>query len=157
LKLQLWVLPLFGDRKPFPYINSSSQERQGTFSPDGRWVAYMSDETGRPEVFVAPFPWSGARWQVSNGGGADPRWRADGKELFYFDFSGIAAVEVDTSGSAFRVGNTRLLFRMPVKGLGREYAPTRDGQRFIAITPSEGNSQSLTLVQNWPAELKRNQ
>ncbi len=153
---QLWVVPLFGDRKPFPYTKSSLQERGGVFSPDGRWVAYQSNETGRPEVSVAPFPWTGAKWQVSNGGGADPRWRADGKELYYFDFSGIAAVEVNGAGTAFQVGNGKPLFRLPVRGLGREYAPTRDGQRFIAITPSEGSSQSLTLVQNWTVELEKN-
>jgi Tol biopolymer transport system component len=152
---QIWVLPLFGDRKPFPYTNAMVQERGGVFSPDGRWVAYMSSDTGRPEIYVAPFPWTGAKWQVSNGGGADPRWRADGRELYYFDFSGIAAVEVNATGSAFQVGKNTPLFRLPVRGLGREYAPTRDGQRFIAITPSEGSSQSLTLVQNWPAELKK--
>lgn len=117
-------------------------------------MAYVSDEAGRPEVFVAPFPWIGTKWQVSNGGGVDPHWRADGKELFYFDFTGIAAAEVNGSGSSFEVGGSKLLFRFPVRGVGREYIPTKDGQRFIAIAPNAGSSQSLTLVQNWPAELK---
>ena len=152
---QLWVVPLFGDGKPFPYSKSSAPDRGGVFSPDGRWVAYMSNETGRPEIYVAPFPWTGAKWQVSNGGGADARWRADGKELYYFDFNGITAVEVDGKGATFQVGNSKLLFRLPVRGLSREYAPTRDGQRFIAIAASEGSSQVLTLVQNWTAELKK--
>ncbi|MGA3053594.1 MAG: protein kinase [Candidatus Korobacteraceae bacterium] len=148
----LWVLPLSGGSKPFPYSSGSSR---GTFSPDGRWVAYVAQEGGRPEVFVAPFPWTGAKWQVSNGGGAGPRWRADGKELFYFDFNGITAVEVGSAGSAFQVGSSKLLFRLPMRGtIAREYAPSHDGQRFLAVTPSEGSSQSLTLVQNWPAELK---
>jgi Tol biopolymer transport system component len=155
VNVQLWVVPMFGDQKPFPYTKSSAQERDGSFSPDGRWVAYMSNETGRPEIFVAPFPWTGAKWQVSNGGGADARWRADGKELYYFDFTGIAAAEVDGKGSEFKVGGTKPLFRLSVKSLSREYAPTHDGQRFIAIAASEGASQSLTLVQNWTAELKR--
>jgi Tol biopolymer transport system component len=152
---QLWILPLFGDRKPFPYTGMNVQERSGTFSPDARWVAYMSNETGRPEVYVSPFPWTGARWQISNGGGSSPRWRADGKELFYFDFSGIAAVAVDGGGSSFQIGATKQLFRLPLRGLSREYAASRDGQRIIAITPSEGTSQSLTLVQNWMAEIKK--
>ncbi len=148
----LWVLSLSGDSKPFPYTSGSSR---GTFSPDGHWVAYVAQEGGRPEVFVAPFPWTGAKWQVSNGGGAGPRWRADGKELFYFDFNGVTAVEVDGARSAFQVGSSKLLFRLPLRGImSREYAPSHDGQRFIAVTPSEGSSQSLTLVQNWPAELK---
>jgi eukaryotic-like serine/threonine-protein kinase len=150
----LWVLPLFGDRKPFKYMDSSVMQRGGTFSPDGRWVAYNSDESGRPEIFVASFPWTGTKWQVSNGGGVDPRWRADGKELYYFDFVGIAAAEVNGSGSAFQVGGSKLLFRFPVRGVSREYAVSKDGQRFLTIAPNQGASQSLTLVQNWPAELK---
>jgi Tol biopolymer transport system component len=157
LNLELWVLPMFGDRKPFAYTNSTAkvQERGGSFSPDGRWVAYMSDEGGRPEIFVAPFPWTGTKWQISNGGGADPRWRPDGKELFYFDFNGIAAVEVNGSGNAFEVGSSKPLFRLPVRGISREFAPSKDGQRFLAIVPNSGASQQLTFVQNWPADLKK--
>ena len=153
MNTDLWVLPLSGDAKPFPYTSGSSR---GAFSPDGHWVAYVAQEGGRPEVFVAPFPWTGAKWQVSNGGGTGPRWRDDGKELFYFDLNGVTAVAVDGAGSTFQVGSSKLLFRLPLRGIiGREYAPTRDGQRFIAVTPSEGSSQSLTLVQNCPAELKK--
>jgi eukaryotic-like serine/threonine-protein kinase len=155
LNQQLWVLPLFGDGKPFPYISSATGDFEGVFSPDGRWVAYQSNEGGRPEVFVALFPWTGAKWQISNGSGTSPRWRADGKELYYFDFSGPRAVEVDGTGSAFQVGKSTPLFRLPLRGLTREYAPTRDGRRFLAIAPSENGSQSLTLVQNWLAELKK--
>ena len=152
LNTDVWALPMTGSGKPFLYATGASR---GTFSPDGRWVAYVGQEGGRPEVFVAPFPWTGTKWQVSNGGGAGPRWREDGKELFYFDLNGVMAVQVDGSGSAFDVGGNKLLFRLPLRGIiGREYAPTRDGQRFIAVTPSEGSSQSLTLVQNWAAELK---
>ena len=152
INTDLWVLPLSGDSKPFFFTSGASR---GTFSPDGRWVSYVATEGGRPEVFVAPFPWTGTKWQISNGGGAGPRWRADGKELFYFDLTGITAVEVDGAGSAFQVGSSKLLFRLPLRGIiSREYAPSRDGQRFLAVTPSEGSSQSLTLVQNWPAELK---
>ena len=151
--VDLWVLPLAGDHKPFAYTSVASR---GTFSPDGRWVAYVGQEGGRPEIFVAPFPWTGAKWQISNGGGASPRWSADGKELFYFDLTGIVAVEVNGSGSAFQVGSSKQLFRLPLRGIiAREYSPTHDGQRFIAISPSEGSSQSLTLVQNWQAELKK--
>jgi Tol biopolymer transport system component len=149
---ELWVVPLSGNGKPFSYTSASSR---GAFSPDSHWVAYVAQEGGRPEVFVAPFPWTGAKWQVSNGGGTGPRWREDGKELFYFDLNGIIAVEVDGADSTFQAGSSKLLFRIPLRGIiGREYAPSRDGQRFIAVTPNEGSSQSLTLVQNWPAELE---
>ena len=146
----IFVLPMFGDRKPIKYTGG----RQGVFSPDGRWVAYTFIESGQvPQIFVAPFPWTGAKWQVSQGLGAEPRWRADGKELFYFDLAQIYAAQVDGSGSAFQVGNSRPLFRVAMAGLSVEYSPTLDGQRFIAIAPGEGSSQTLTLVQNWTAEL----
>ncbi len=153
LNADLWVVRPAGDGKPFVYTTAASR---GAFSPDGHWVAYVAQEGGRPEVFVAPFPWTGAKWQVSNGGGTGPRWRNDGKELFYFDLNGVIAVEVNGAGSTFEIGSSKLLFRLPLRGIiGREFAPTPDGQRFIAVTPSEGDSQSLTLVQNWTAELKK--
>ena len=109
-----------------------------------------------PEVFVSPFPWTGAKWQVSNAIGTQPQFRADGKELFYYDLSDIVAVDVNGSGPAFQVGNSKHLFHVSLHGLvAREYGVTRDGQRFLAIVPREGSSQLLTLVQNWPAELKQ--
>jgi eukaryotic-like serine/threonine-protein kinase len=148
----LYVLPMFGDRKPIKY----TQGRQGAFSPDGRWVAYAYNEAGRaPEIFVAPFPWTGAKWQISQELGAEPRWRADGKELFYYDLSRLLAAEVNGSGGTFEVGNSKPLFHLGLTGISLEYSPSRDGQRFIAITPSERSSQSLTLVQNWETELKQ--
>ena len=153
LSTDIWVVPLSGDRKPFAYATGVSR---GAFSPDGHWVAFVGHESGRPEVFVAPFPWTGAKWQVSNGGGVGPRWRADGKELYYFDLNGIVAVAVDGSGSSFQVGESKQLFRIPMRGIvAREFSPSKDGQKFIAVSPSEGSSQSLTLVQNWLAELKK--
>src|SRR5207249_5041905 len=83
-KYDLWVLPMFGDRKPFPYVQSDFNEAHAKFSPDGKWVAYGSDEIGRTEIYVRRFPNAGAgKWQVSTGGGDQPYWRADGKELFY--------------------------------------------------------------------------
>ncbi|MFZ0735212.1 MAG: protein kinase [Candidatus Sulfotelmatobacter sp.] len=155
LNLKLWVLPLSGDRKPFQYAESDAKEIEGVFSPDGRWVAYTSTEMNRPEIFVAPFPWTGARWQVSSGSGLEPRWRADGKELDYYDLSGIIAVQVDGSGSDFRVGGSQPLFHLALAGASREFDMTRDAQRFVGITPSEGASQGLTVVQNWLSELKK--
>lgn len=79
----LWVLPVSSDRKPEPFVQTPSNEMQGQFSPDGRLVAYVSDETNRNEVYVQTFPASAHRWQVSTGGGSQPRWRRDGRELFY--------------------------------------------------------------------------
>ena len=156
LDLHIWVLPLFGDRKPFQYGEGTGHQYHGAFSPDGRWVAYTaSDETGQPQIFVAPFPWTGAKWQVSNGASGEPHWRGDGKEIYYYDFTGLSAVEVNGTGSAFEVLGSKKLFPLPLRDLNLEYAPSRDGQRFVAITASEGSSQLLTLVQNWPEELKK--
>jgi eukaryotic-like serine/threonine-protein kinase len=156
-----WALPMSGDKpsddKPSDHtpIKYCENCREAVFSPNGRWVAYVFTQAGQvPELFVAPFPWTGARWQVSQGIGSQPRWRADGKELYYYDLSQLYAVEVEGSGSTFQVGNSTPLFHLGLAGLSMEYSATRDGQRFIAITPSDGNSQQLTLVQNWTGELK---
>ena len=81
--VDVWVLPMAGDPKPWSFLNSTFNERTGAFSPDGHWVAYQSDESGRVEVYVRPFPGPGGQWQVSTAGGKDPRWRPDGKELYY--------------------------------------------------------------------------
>jgi serine/threonine protein kinase len=149
----LSVLPLNGDRQPVRYPPNSEF---GEFSPDGRWIAYASlEQGGAPIVFVAPYPPTGAKWQISSSTGAFPRWRGDGKEIYFFDFLGLSAVEVDGTGAEFRVGSAKQLFRVPQSGLDREYAVTRDGQRFLAIVNGEGQSRPLNLVQNWPAELKR--
>jgi Tol biopolymer transport system component len=97
----LWVLPMegAGERKPAPFLTTRSNERMGRFSPDGRWIAYASDESGRPEIYVRPFPvpaGGGGTWTVSQGGGFAPRWRRDGTELFYITADG----QVMASGSA---------------------------------------------------------
>jgi serine/threonine protein kinase len=155
LNQRLWVLPLFGDHKPYRYTDSPGQELGGVLSPDGRWVAYTTTESGHPQVFVAPFPWTGAKWEISGANGLEAIWRPDGKELYYFDLQQMMAVGVDGSSSEFHVGSSKPLFRLGLAGLAIEYAVTRDGQRLIAITPAEGNSQALNLVQNWPAELKK--
>ncbi len=76
-------MPLEGERKPVPYLQTEFNEQQAKFSPDGRWVAYDSDESTRPEVYVQPYPPTGAKWMISKNGGAHPMWRRDGKELFH--------------------------------------------------------------------------
>jgi Tol biopolymer transport system component len=156
-KLHVMVLPMFGDSKPFPYASSSTDEESAAFSPDGRWVAFNSNETGRPEVYVAPFPWTGAKWQISTDGGTWPRWRGDGKELFFFDFGSgqLSSAQVDGNGATFLVVGTKPLFRLNLETISRQYQPTHDAQRFLAISRNGGSSQPLTLVQNWTAELKK--
>src|SRR5262249_24783860 len=106
-RLDVWILPLFGDRKPFPFLQTDFIEAGAEFSPNGRWIAYTSEESGRPQVYVMPFPASaaGGKWQVSAVGGREPRWRRDGKELFFWGLDNkLTAAEVEEKGSSFQVG-----------------------------------------------------
>ncbi len=94
----IWALPLVGDRKPFPVIQTEFTESLGAFSPDGRWIAYTTDETGQPNVYVQPFLRAGGKYRISPNGGRNPHWRADGKELFYLDADGaMTAVPIDAT------------------------------------------------------------
>src|SRR5262249_52839116 len=79
----LWVLPVSADKKPIPFLKTPAEEREGQFSPDGKWIAYQSNETGRFEIWVQPFPGPGAKFHISSDGGAQPRWNKNGKEIFY--------------------------------------------------------------------------
>jgi Tol biopolymer transport system component len=152
----LWVLPLSGDRKPIPFLRTEFYEGQGQFSPDGRWMAYVSNESGRAEVYVQAFPASGGKWQISTAGGFFPRWRGDGKELFYRAADRkIMAVSVQAD-STLRVGQPRALFEIRVSDVPvNPYTVSADGQRFLVNTPTEeSNASPITVVLNWTAELK---
>ena len=158
----LWVLPLSGDRKPFPFLETPFIETQGQFSPDGLWVAYASGERpGQLEVYVTPFPGPGAKWRVSTAGGSWPRWRRDGKEIFYLasDNTLIAAI-VTGQASGFDVGAVRPLFRVSRRPMVRldayPYDVSSDGQRFLVNTLVEdATSTAITLVVNWTTGLKK--
>jgi dipeptidyl aminopeptidase/acylaminoacyl peptidase len=153
----LWVLPLFGDRKPFPFLQTQFDEGFGGFSPDGRWIAYASNESGRNEVYVAPFPGPGGKWQLSAAGGSQPRWRRDGKEIFYLGPDNrLVSAAANGAGSAFEVGAVRPLFDMrAITSQGWMYDVSPDGQRFLVNTlAEEAASVPITLVVNWPALLK---
>jgi serine/threonine protein kinase len=152
----IWVLPLFGDRQPFPFLQTPFNEAQGRFSPDGRWVAYVSFESGRPEVYVAPFPSATGKWRISTAGGSWPLWRRDGKELFYVQSQNkLMAAAVDGVGSVFKVGAARLLFETGWKSFGNPCVASGDGQRFLVnMLAEETTSVPITLVVNWPALLK---
>jgi Tol biopolymer transport system component/predicted Ser/Thr protein kinase len=159
----LWIAPQFperagGDRKPFPYLQTQFNEFGGAFSPDGRWVAYISDESGRDEIYVQAFPLSGAKFQISTGGGVEPAWRSDGTELFYRSADGnLMAVSVK-SGATFETSVPKSLFPLvvPAGGVGRQsYAVTNDGQRFLVAASVGEKSVPLTVVLNWPVALKK--
>jgi eukaryotic-like serine/threonine-protein kinase len=166
----LWALPdangpIGEDRKPVPYLVTPFNETQAKFSPDSKWVAYTSNESGTAEVYVRPFPASsGGKWLVSTGGGTEVTWRPDGKELFYLAPGGmLMAADVHASGSAFEVGAPKQLFRPQILGgLGGgpnsswRYAVSRDGQRFLMNTALDQSvSAPVTVVTNWTADLKK--
>jgi serine/threonine protein kinase/Tol biopolymer transport system component len=155
----VWVLPLSGPRTPFAFIASPFQDGWAQFSSDGRWVAYSSDESGRPEIYVAPFPGPGAKWQISEAGGSHPRWRLDGKELFYHSPDNkLMAATIGRRAGRIDVEAVQLLFetRTPGGGVRSFYDVSGDGRRFLHSVPIEQtDSASLTLVTNWPALLKK--
>jgi eukaryotic-like serine/threonine-protein kinase len=157
-RIHLYVLPLSGDRKPVPFLNAEFPSGQGQFSPNGRWVAYRSAESGRPEIYVQGFTLDASqprgKWQVSVAGGEVPRWRRDGKELYY-EFNGnYFAVDVKTDGPSFEAGIPRLLFEAPTIfsniGSGHPFVVTHDGQRFLILTPLEKTTSApIEVLVNW--------
>jgi hypothetical protein len=154
---EIWMLPLSGERKPYPFLQSPFNQLGARFSPDGKWVAYTSLESGRAEVYVVPFPGPGGKWQVSTGGGNWPRWRRDGKEIFYLSTDNkVMAAEVRASGSSFEIGTVRALFETrPYRSGGSVFDVTADGQRFIIEYAGEQPTAAITLVVNWTAEAKK--
>ena len=154
----LFVLPLTGDRKPVPFLNTQFNESYGRFSPDGRWVAYRSNESGKFEIYVAPFPGPGGKRQISTSGGGFPRWRRDGTEIFYLaPDNKLMVAAVSGKGSSFEVGAVKPLFDTRVfTGLRYPYDVAADGQRFLVNTvPGQASSAPVTVVVNWTAGLKK--
>jgi serine/threonine-protein kinase len=149
-----------GDRRPQPYLQAAFSQGAAQFSPDGQWVAYVSNESGRYEVYVRSFSDVHMKWQVSDGGGVEPVWARNGGELFYRDNDRSVAVEI-TTRPAFGVGKPKVLFRgQYVKGStavgAAGYDVSLDGQRFLMVKPvGQGEATQINVVQNWFAELKR--
>jgi serine/threonine protein kinase/Tol biopolymer transport system component len=159
-RLDLWVLPLFGDKKPISFLQTSFNEDGPRFSPDGHFIAYYSDDSGPYEVYVQPFPASGAKWQISSGGGMQPRWRRDGKELFFMaPNKKLMAVDVNLGNGTFEAGVPKLLFQtrsIGYPGPRNTYECSADGQRFLINSlQSDAGSIPVTVVVNWTADLKR--
>ncbi len=155
----LWVFPVQGERKPRPLVRTPFAERGAAFSPDGRWVAYTSNEGGPWQVYVQPFEGSGGKAQVSNDGGTEAVWARDGRELFYRNKDSLMAVSVQAADS-FVAGKPRLLFegayaKGPVAGF-TNYDVTPDGQRFLMVKSEKDSAPTqLSVVLNWFEELKR--
>jgi Tol biopolymer transport system component len=154
----LWLLPLEGERNPKPFLKTQFSERMAVISPDGRWVAYCSNESGRDEIYVATFPQLSGKWQASVDGGIEPQWRGDGKELFFTDDTRkLMAVEVKPGSGAFEAEAPKLLFETQLFNPPNRnrYVVTGDGQRFLVITRLEDTRTPINVVVNWLAELKQ--
>jgi len=159
--LDVWTLALQGDRTPVPVINSAASESRSAFSPDGRFVAYESSESGRPEVYLLPFPPVGRGRPISATGGRNPHWRADGQEIFFLGDAGVMRAAVTRSASGLEIGVPEPLFELASR-LGSRwpqmlsaqvnlYNVTPDGQRFLFALPQDRSQETVTLVVNWPA------
>jgi len=155
----IWLLPVEGERKPYPFLQTPSNESAPRFSQDGRWLAYVSDETGRFEVYVQSFPGPGGKWQISTEGGSEPVWNPNGRELFYRNGDKVMAVDIMTE-TVFTVGKPKVLFegRYEKSTVSRaNYDITPDGQRFLMVKPGEQEQPptQINVVLNWFEELKR--
>ena len=156
---EIWALPMTGDPKPFPVAQVPSYHLLwADFSPDGKWFTYQSDESGRTQIYAAPFPHPGSRWQVSSDGGVQPLWR--GNEVFFWNAGQLWAAEVHAVGSGLQLGTPHALFTLSTTStlgqLRHTYDVTRDGKRFVISTGAQTPSGTpITLVVNWPEELKK--
>jgi Tol biopolymer transport system component len=165
-KRDIWVIPVTPDgklvdgAKPRPYVRTPANEFYARFSPgrSPRWVAYISDESGRDEVYVQTFPEAHGKWQISSGGGDDPLWGASDQELFYrTPDRGVVAVSLRLTSESVEVQGRRELFRLPstIEKVSRPFEVTADGQRFLVRAAPEQASRSLTMIVSWPAFLKK--
>jgi len=157
----IWVLPLEGDRKPFVFVQTNFEERLAQFSPDVHWIAYQSNETGRYEIYIRPFPGPGAQTQVSIGGGIQTRWRHDGKELYYVAPNGkLVAVPIELKGSTLNAGAPVALFQTRLWGGGTntnngfQYDVSPDGRFLMNTATDDAAASPITLLLNWHPEKK---
>ena len=155
----LWILPVSGDKKPFPILKTLFDERDGQFSPDGKWIAYQSNESGRFEIYVQPFPGPGGKFQISSNGGAQPRWNKNGKEIFYVSLDSkmmAAPVKLSPEGKSLETTTPAALFPVRIAGgplpgaWKQQYAVSSDGQRFLVnLAVDEGAASPITLILYW--------
>jgi eukaryotic-like serine/threonine-protein kinase len=155
-KQDIWVQPLSGEQKPFPFMQTSFNEKAARFSPDGHWIAYDSDESGRYEIYLAPFPAGGRKWQVSNAGGSQALWSKNGMELYYLaPDNTIMSATIASASGAVKIGVPNALFRAHPRNFDYGiYDVTRDGRFLISSAPDESNAP-LTLISNWPTLVKK--
>ena len=181
----MWAVPVADDRKPIALLQSPADEAFPQVSPDGKWLAYMSAETGRPEIYVKPFPDGPGKWQVTTDGGNWPRWRRDGKELYFHLAPNQMAADILVTGSSIQAGVPRTLFATDNLNANHNnnaylrYAVSADGRNFLMSQPGTGgqtvaggladqlaaladgggasatSTAGITVVLNWPQMLKK--
>jgi Tol biopolymer transport system component len=153
----LWALPLFGDRRAFPLLQTQFIEEQAHISPDGQWIAYVSNESGKWEVYLRTFPRSINRWQVSTAGGSQPRWRRDGRELYFVDPKGTLHAAGVSLGAKVVIAQPQALFQTNLADYAMEgrYAVASDGSRFLVNIDDNADMQAINVVLNWPSALKK--
>jgi hypothetical protein len=148
---EIWSLPLTGDRTPRVFVKASFNASGGQFSPDGQWVAYQSDESGRNEIYLKPFPGPGERMPLSAGGGTEVRWGLQSPEVFYITADQrLTAVPVHIAANgALSIGSPKPLFQVSAnRQLGLRYVVSADGQRFL-LNNQAADSPSITMILNW--------
>jgi Tol biopolymer transport system component len=154
----VWALSLDGKGKPFPVAQTQFEEQRGQFSPDSKWIAYQSDESGRDEIYIQPFPGPANKWRISTNSGTQVRWRPDGKELFYVQMDGklmAVPVRIASNTNDPEVDAPVALFTPPLGGMvqqadfRQQYMISSDGQRFLVSTISEGANSPITVILNW--------
>ncbi len=153
----VWILQVDGDRKPRLFLQESFNEWQAAVSPNGRWLAYSSDESGRQEIYARPFAASGSRWTISADGGSDPVWARNGSELYYRNGDRMMAVMVKaTSGGSFSVTRPRVLFESKTLSSEMSYDVTPDGE-FLMIEAGESDSPPthINVAINWLQEVRQ--
>ena len=153
--LETWVLPLFGDRKPLAYLQADFNQWNAKLSPNGQWLAYVSDESKRTEVYVQTFPTRWGKWQVSQSGATGPVWSRDGKELFLIGADRkLMAVEVK-GNSRFEAGKPKPLFETRLGGRVQAFDVSKDGLFLMPALIEPTGTESMTVVVNWAAGLKK--
>jgi hypothetical protein len=155
-RMAIRILPLFGDKKPFQPAPVTGSQHDGLFSPDGHWLAYFSNETGQPEVYVVPFPGPGGKYQISHGGGWEVCWDKKGDLYFLSTGNQLMKAELNLTSQSLQVKSMRPLFQMNLLDVAAPlFDVTADGQRFVAVTPARAESTSINLLLNWPALLNK--
>jgi Tol biopolymer transport system component len=150
----IWVLPQFGDRRPFAYLNSKFNEKYAKLSPNGRWLAYQSDESTRFEIYVESFPMPGAKRKISTNGGSRPVWSRDGKELYFISADQKMMAVQGKEGAQFEASVPEALFDVHV-GAGAWFDVAKDGHFLIPVQVEQPVTAPITVVLNWQAGLKK--